>query len=58
MPTGTRQQTPIRSRGPELQQLTQGAGSGLVNSRSQSGLQRFQIRVAGAPAFREDAAQQ
>jgi hypothetical protein len=58
MSTGTRRQTLIRRRGLELQQLTEGAGSGLVKSRSQSRFQRFQIRAASVPAFREDPAQQ
>lgn len=58
MSTGTRRKTLVRRRGLELQQFTQGAGPGLVKSRSQSRLQRFQIRAAGVPAFREDADQQ
>jgi hypothetical protein len=58
MSTRTRQQTLIRCWDLELQQLTQSTGSGLMKSRAQGSLQRFQIRAAGVPAFREDAAQQ
>ncbi len=58
MSTGARQLTPIRPGSLESQQFTQGAGPGLVKSRSQSRLQCFQIRATGVPAFGEDAAQQ
>jgi hypothetical protein len=56
MSTGARQLTPIRPRRLELQQFTQGTGPGMVKSRSQSRLQRFQIRAAGVPAFGEEPA--
>ena len=56
--TGTRQLTLIRRRRFELQQFTQGGGSGLVQSGPQRALDGLQIGVSAVSSLAENAAQQ
>jgi hypothetical protein len=42
----------------ETQQLAQGGGAGMMQSRAESHLHRFQVRLAGPLALGEDASQQ
>jgi hypothetical protein len=42
---------------PETQQLAEGKGAGMMQSRAEGHLHRFQIRVAALLALGEDASQ-
>jgi hypothetical protein len=58
MTTGTRQLTLIRHRRFELQQFSQGAGSGLMEGEPQGDLDGLQIGTAAVSALAEYADQQ
>src|SRR5579871_160718 len=58
MTTRAGQLTPIRRRCFEVQQFTQGGGSGLMESRAQHALNGFQIRTGAVATFSENTTQE
>jgi hypothetical protein len=58
MATSTRQLPLIRRRRFELQQFTQGAGSGLMEGDAQGALDGFQIGASAVSSLGKNAAQQ